>query len=327
MVRRGIYSCPQNETHLENRGAPRFSVRQMGCTQRIVQARKQISFSAVGEEGDMNDIEKYEFDRVGYLVIPGLLSPSVVAELSEAIDRLEQHALAHKDAPPRHIAPWGSEYHHNAERGYYVNAADKAGGLTLLIEDFFNFDPAFDQLVNEPKTMSYIRGIVQERPTINNSELRVRYTGNYTGTHMGGPISTKYRYSFTAKGIDCMMVRMIYFVHDVSAEEGAFCVVPGTHKSSYPSPYGRVPPEEEPGMIPLPVKAGDAILFTENLRHGGFANRSARTRKTLHVGYGPFWMKSQNIATMEQDPYILPATAARYDEAQRKLFFTRPEAR
>ena len=27
-----------------------------------------------------------------------------------------------------------------------------------------------------------------------------------------------------------MMVRMVYFVHDVSNEEGAFCVVPGTHK-------------------------------------------------------------------------------------------------
>ena len=96
---------------------------------------------------------------------------------------------------------------------------------------------------------------------------------------MGGPISQKYRYVFNAKGIDCMMVRMIYFVHDVSAEEGAFCVVPGTHKSNYPSPYGRVPPEEEPGMIPLPVKAGDAILFTENLRHGGFVNHTTQRAK------------------------------------------------
>ncbi len=275
----------------------------------------------------MNDIEKYEFDRLGYVVIPGLLSPSAVAQLAEAVDRLEQHALAHKELPPRLTAPWGLEYHQNQEYGYHVHAADRAGGLTLLIEDFFNFDPAFDQLVNEPTTMGYIRTIVQERPTINNSELRVRYTGNYTNTHMGGPIAQKYRYSFTQKGIDCMMVRMIYFVHDVSADEGAFCVVPGTHKSNYPSPYGPVKPEEEPGMIPLPVKAGDAILFTENLRHGGFANRSTRTRKTLHVGYGPFWMKSQNIATMEQDAYLLPATLARYNAEQRKLFYARPEPR
>ncbi|MEM7538471.1 MAG: phytanoyl-CoA dioxygenase family protein [Chloroflexota bacterium] len=275
----------------------------------------------------MNTYEQYEFDRTGYLVMPDFLTQDQVATLARAVDLLEAHAQAHKDLPPRLTAPWGSEYHRNDAYGYHVNANDSAGGLTLLIEDFFNFDPAFDMLVNHAKTMDYIRAIVQERPTINNSELRVRYTGNLTGTHMGGPLSQKYRYGFNAKGIDSMMVRMIYFVHDVSADEGAFCVVPGTHKSNLSSPYGRIPPHEEPGMIPLPVKAGDAILFTENLRHGGFPNKSEQTRKTLHVGYGPFWMKSQNIATMEQDTFILPQTRERYDEAQQMLFYARPAQR
>ena len=119
----------------------------------------------------MNDVEKYEFDRVGYLVIPGLLAPEAVAQLATAVDRLEEDALTHKDLPPRLTAPWGSNYHRNEEGGYHVNASDRAGGLTLLIEDFFNFDPAFDQLVNEPKTMSYIHSIIQERPTINNSGI------------------------------------------------------------------------------------------------------------------------------------------------------------
>ena len=273
----------------------------------------------------MNKTEAYEFDRTGYLVIPGLLSPAAVTQLAEAADRLEQHALEHKDQPPRLTAPWGAEYHFNESCGYYVHASEKYEGLTLLIEDFFNFDPAFDQLVNEPKTMAYIEAIVQDRPVINNSELRVRYTGNHTGIHMGGPLSHKYRYNYNERGIDCMMVRMIYFIHDVSADEGAFCVVPGTHKTNLSSPYEGMRPEEEPGMIPLPVKAGDGILFTENLRHAGFSNKSEQTRKTLHIGYGPFWMKSQNIATMEQDPYILPQTLARYDEAQSELFNTRPK--
>jgi hypothetical protein len=272
----------------------------------------------------MNKTEAYEFDRRGYLVIPGVLSREAVTQLAEAIDRLEEHALEHKDNPPRLTAPWGSEYHVNEACGYHVNASDKSDGGSMIIEDFFNFDPVFDQLVNDPKTMTYIKAIVQERPSINNSELRIRYTGNHSGSHMGGPLPHKYRYTYNGSGIDCMMVRMIYFVHDVSTEEGAFCVVPGTHKSNLSSPYEKRPPEEEPGMIPLPVKAGDGILFTENLRHAGFTNHSEQTRKTLHVGYGPFWLKSQNIATMEQDPYILPQTLARYDEEQRELFFTRP---
>ncbi|MEM7126043.1 MAG: phytanoyl-CoA dioxygenase family protein [Chloroflexota bacterium] len=275
----------------------------------------------------MNQHELYEFDRTGYIVIPDFLTQEQVGTLAYAVDRLEAHAMQNKDLPQRLTAPWGLEYHRNEEFGYHVNASDKSGGLTLLIEDFFNFDSAFDMLVNHPKTMEYIGAIVQERPTINNSELRVRYSGNYSGTHMGGPLSQKYRYAFNDKGIDCMMVRMIYFVHDVDVDEGAFCVVPGTHKSNLSSPYSHVPPDEEPGMIPLPVKAGDAILFTENLRHGGFPNKSEKTRKTLHVGYGPFWMKSQNIATMEQDAFLLPETRERYDDEQRRLFYARPEPR
>ncbi|RFC43363.1 MAG: hypothetical protein DUW69_002220, partial [Verrucomicrobia bacterium] len=61
-------------------------------------------------------------------------------------------------------------------------------------------------------------------------------------------------------------------------------------------------------------------LFTENLRHGGLSIRSGQTRKTLHVGYGPFWMKSQNISTMDEEQHVLPATLARYTPEQRMLF-------
>lgn len=267
----------------------------------------------------MTDIEKYEFDRLGYLVLPGLLGPAEVARLAWAVDELEAHALVRVAQPPRKKSAWGSEYHVNAEKGYYVSGEQKEGS-TLIIEDFFNADPAFDRLVNHGPTMDIIRGIVQERPTINNSEIRIRYQGNQSHTHMGGPISGKYRYSYNAKGIDCMMVRMIYFVHDVGPEDGPFCVVPATHKSNLVSPYGTSDADAEPGMLALPVKAGDAILFTENLRHGGRSIRSGRTRKTLHVGYGPFWMKSQNIATMDEEQNILPATLVRYTAEQRTMF-------
>ena len=114
----------------------------------------------------MNKTEAYEFDRSGYIVIPGLLSAEAVTQLADAVDRLEKHALAHKDKPPRLTAPWGTEYHVNESCGYHVHASEKSGGGSMLIEDFFNFDSAFDQLVNEPKTMTYINAIVQERPRL-----------------------------------------------------------------------------------------------------------------------------------------------------------------
>jgi ectoine hydroxylase-related dioxygenase (phytanoyl-CoA dioxygenase family) len=266
----------------------------------------------------MNEFEKYEFDRQGYLVIKGILTHTQVNSLAAAIDELEAHALARILSPPRKQAAWGHDYHADDERHYHA-WGERAEGKTLMIEDFWNASAAFDVLLDHSRTLEYISQIILGRYTINNSEIRIRYPGNASGTHMGGPIDHKYRYAFTGGRIDCMMVRMIYFVHDVDPERGPFCVVPATHKSNLKSPYGNNP-DEEPGMIGLPVQAGDAILFTENLRHGGYTNRSAQTRKTLHIGYGPHWMMSQNIATMDEPPFLTQATRDRLTLAQHNLF-------
>jgi ectoine hydroxylase-related dioxygenase (phytanoyl-CoA dioxygenase family) len=267
----------------------------------------------------MNDIERYEFDRLGYLVIPQLISVDEAKSLAAAVDEVEEHALKNLQAEPRKQSPWwDANYHRSPERGYHAQG-EKARGKTLIIEDFWNASPAFDFLINHPKTMSYITPIIQERPTINNSEIRIRYPENATGAHMGGPISHKYRYAFTNGKIDCMMVRMVYFLHDVAPNEGPFSVVPGTHKSNFNMPYPKSSPDDEPGMIGLPMRTGDAILFTEHLRHGGLINRSEKTRKTLHVGYGPGWMLSQNIATGDEPQYVTEETRKRLTLEQNNL--------
>ena len=267
----------------------------------------------------MNEIEQYEFDRQGYIVIPEFLGDAEVAQLSIAADRLLEHAVQQVALPPRKQSAWGPEYHASPDLGYHVKG-DTAEGSTVIIEDFWNADAAFDLLVDHGPTMKYIRAIVAPRPTINNSEIRVRYRGNASRHHGGRrPETQKYRYSFTDGRIDCMMVRLIYFTHDVSADEGAFTVIPGSHKSELPSPYG-TDPDTEPGTIALEVKSGDAILFTEALRHGGRTNRSDQVRKTIHVGYGPYWMLSQNAATMDESQHILESTLERWTPAQRDLF-------
>jgi hypothetical protein len=274
-------------------------------------------------EIEMTEIEQYEFDRQGYIVIKNMLTDQEVASLRSTVDVLEEHALEHVDKPPQKVSAWGATYHVNAEKGYHVQGS-KAEGKTLIVEDFWNADSAFDVLLDHSRTMDYVRAVVRSRPTINNSEIRIRYKGNASGSHGGTrPDNSKYRYGFDGR-IDCMMVRMVYFVHDVTNEQGAFCVVPGTHKGNLACPYDR-DPDTEPGMIGLEVEAGDAIFFTEHLRHGGLTNRSDQVRKTIHVGYGPYWMMSQNIATMDEPQFVTNETMARYTTQQRDLFRPWPE--
>ena len=267
----------------------------------------------------MNEMERYEFDRQGYVVIENMLTAAQATSLAAAVDALEEHAVARLDAPPRKRSPWGREYHRDPDLGYHVQGAREEGN-TVIIEDFWNADPAFDLLIAHQATMDYVGAVIQGRPTINNSEIRIRYRGNQSSNHGGTRAAHgKYRYQVNRHGIDCMMVRMVYFVHDVSNEQGAFCVVPGTHKSHFDCPYDN-DPDREPGVVGLEVNAGDAIFFTEALRHGGLTNRSAQVRKTLHVGYGPHFMMSQNIATMDEPPYLTAATRARLAPAQLDLF-------
>ena len=49
-------------------------------------------------------------------------------------------------------------------------------------------------------------------------------------------------------------------------------------------------------------------------------NHKNETRMTLHVGYGPYWMMSQNIATMDEPLFIKPETWKRYNTEQKELF-------
>ena len=266
----------------------------------------------------MNVNQRYEFDRQGYLVIRNLLHPALVDQLRATVEHLEEVAAAVPVDDRPHVSAWGLRYFHDAQRGVMFGGSCQAGG-TLMIEDFWNADPVFDALIDHPSTMTLVRAVVRERVTINNSEIRIRYPGNFTGAHMGGPGSQKYRYRTDEAGIDCAMVRMVYFLQTVRAGDGAFSVVPGTHKSAFAPPTA-VRPEDEPGAIPLEVGPGDAIFFTEHLRHGGFTNLGTQVRRTLHVGYGPAWMRSQNIATMDQPQYITPATWDRLTPERRELF-------
>src|SRR5690348_13778131 len=124
----------------------------------------------------MNDLERYEFDRQGYLVIKNLLTSAEVNSLLEAVNEVEDHATRHLNEPPRKKSLWGHEYH-CSDRGYHVMGTVGQGN-TIVIEDFFNTNPAFDVLVDHAGTMKYIREIVQGPIHVNNSEIRIRYTGN-----------------------------------------------------------------------------------------------------------------------------------------------------
>lgn len=268
----------------------------------------------------MTETQRYLFDLQGYLHLPGLLDATTTRNLLAAAQALEAEALACQAGAPRWRSVWGPEYWQHPAHGYFAHGSQQHQA-TLMVEDFWLYPAAFDVLVGHPGTTALVDALLAPGYSINNSELRIRYPGNLTGMHMGFPANghPKYRYAYHDQRISAMMVRMIYYLHDVGPDQGVTCFVPGSHHGHLPMPLRDCPVDQEPGVVGLPVKAGDGILFTEACRHGGFPNRSPTTRYTLHVGYGPSFLPSQNISTMDEPVHVTEALLARLSAAQRAL--------
>jgi hypothetical protein len=284
----------------------------------------------------MNEIERYDFDLNGYLLLKGALDKDSTRRCLAAADALEKRVEATIDCEPHFVGHFGLRYHYDEEAGCSSCSSNHGGGgIQYVVDDFLNADPSFDVLVNHEPVMKYLREMIAGpgEVSITSSEMRFRHRGNITGSHMGGPIDARNQYRFVGREMldpacgsrvmkrrdfDMLTVRVLYALHDLPEENGPLCVVPGSHKANFPSPHG-ADPLKEPGMIPLPMEAGDVMLFTENLRHGGWPNAVDRTRKTAHLCFSASWMGSQSPAHWNGQVHVTEAAWQRYNEAQRAL--------
>jgi hypothetical protein len=280
----------------------------------------------------MNDVEKYQFDLNGYLLVKGLLGLDDVRRCLVVADAMESHIATNIDAEPRLLGFANISHRFDEKYQCYSYKSTSGGGLQYVVDDFLNASEAFDPLVGHPPTMEYIEELSAGPHWISSSELRYRHKSNLTSSHMGGRMDSRNRYEFVGvkmfdspstswrvRDFNLLSVRVLYALHDIPVENGPLCVVPGSHKSNYFSPFDDADPVNEPGMIPLPMQAGDAIIFTENLRHGGFPNSMDQVRKTLHLFYAPRWAGSQSPIHWDDKIYVSEQAWARYSETQRAL--------
>jgi ectoine hydroxylase-related dioxygenase (phytanoyl-CoA dioxygenase family) len=72
---------------------------------------------------------------------------------------------------------------------------------------------------------------------------------------------------------------------DVPAGAGGFVCVPGSHRSNFACPDGISLYDAAPVVHNVSVKAGDCVLFTELLRHGGRRWTLEEPRRTVFVRY------------------------------------------
>ena len=233
-----------------------------------------------------SDLDDYEFDRLGYLVVRGALTDTEVAELNDAFDRF----------PALRCGEWMG----NAQRRDYTT--DTGMELHNLLDCG---DPTFDRLIDHPAWIDHARrfageaGTYVEGVTIDESVATLRGPGGHHPVHSGGhDASVRTQYRFLNGQFRCGQLNVLIALTDIGPGDGPTMVVPASHKSNLPHPlagdYARGDRMDAlPGAVEIHATAGDALLFVDSLMHGGASRTNDGERRVIILRYGPRWSASR----------------------------------
>jgi ectoine hydroxylase-related dioxygenase (phytanoyl-CoA dioxygenase family) len=205
---------------------------------------------AIGERIRLIEVE-------GYLVLPDLLTAAEVAALKRETAKLETKAVdysVHQQVRP--------------------NVQFVGGDIS--------------KLAAHPPTLDFLRTLMGE-DIILMSYHYARSEPGHPGISLhadGQPYGSEI---FGYEGSCPSLVRVLYYLDDLTPDVSPFRVVPRSHLSLHPdgNPYVRY--ESHPEEVMVPAKAGSAVLINHRVFHGNFPNTGTRPRELLAIGYRPGW--------------------------------------
>ena len=115
--------------------------------------------------------------------------------------------------------------------------------------------------------------------------------------------------------IYCMMVKILLYLTDItSLEDGPFCWVEGSHKSSFAIPLNgdelasAQDAQRLSNLRTAEVRCGDVIVLNEALMHGTLAKMSEKPRIVLAFSYAPSFVADYAETSIESaSALIAPA--------------------
>ncbi len=111
------------------------------------------------------------------------------------------------------------------------------------------------------------------------------------------------------------LVRVLYYLDDLTSEKAPFKVIPHSHLSFHVdgNPYNRY--ESHPEETMITCKAGTAVIINQSVFHGNYPNLSQDDRRMLAIAYRPAW--AGPVYEVEEWP---PEKLARLPDRVRPLF-------
>jgi hypothetical protein len=232
------------------------------------------------------DEDRRQLRERGYLTLPGAILPPLRAAVLERLEAL--YAAEGERA--------GSEFKQEPGARRLANLVDK--------------DPLFAECIIQPALLDCVAAVIGERFKL--SSLNARSANPKNGIdqplHADGGALPDERGSWVCN--------TLWMLDDVTPENGALRVVPGSHRAGRLPAEALVDPQApHPEEVVLCARAGDVLVLDAHLWHGGLRNRTDRPRRALH-GYYCRWDKPQQ---QYQKALLRPEVQARLTALQRQL--------
>lgn len=230
--------------------------------------------------------QKLQLAERGYLVLEGLMTPSVLEEVRCRVDELfEQEGEAA-----------GAEFKQEPGSRRLANVVDKG--------------EVFASVILEPRVLECMAEVLG--PKFKLSSLNVRSANPNNGVSQplhadAGAIADEQGY---------WVCNSVWLLDDFTAENGAIRIVPGSHQwRKLPQQVLADPAAPHPDEELLTGKAGTVVVMNAHMWHGGTANSTGAHRRAMHAFYTR-WDKPQQ---QYQKGLLRVETQARLSPAARRI--------
>jgi ectoine hydroxylase-related dioxygenase (phytanoyl-CoA dioxygenase family) len=237
--------------------------------------------------------ERSSYEDDGFFVREAVFSAQELAELGAAAERVVERVLAGLRPDQAGYEVDGNRYQPSA--GALLQWEHAPGSRTLrVIEPFHHLDPVFDALVDDPRLVEPMRGLVgSERVALWTDKLNLKRPreGSRFRFHQDSPY-----WAFACRHLD-RLPNVMLALDDASEANGCFRVVRGSHRR------GLLPGLEGEGVlgplftdprhydasqqVAVEVPAGSLVFFSPHTVHGSEPNRSDRPRRAAVLTYQP----------------------------------------
>lgn len=234
----------------------------------------------------LSEFQKRQLSDRGYLVLEGLMPPSLLDEIRCRVDELfEQEGRAA-----------GAEFKQEPGSRRLANVVDKG--------------EIFTSVILEPRVLECMAEVLG--PKFKLSSLNVRSANPHNGVSQ--PLHADAGAIADAQGY--WVCNSVWLLDDFTAENGAIRMVPGSHQwRKLPQDALSDPSAPHPEEELLTGSAGTVVVMNAHMWHGGTANATAAHRRAMHAFYTR-WDKPQQ---QYQKKLLRPETQAALHAAARRI--------